>query len=57
MSNTTKAFRGEILHFLSDPAKDNEQSYQYFEDGVLVVKDGLVGECHSIMLKTESCLE
>jgi len=42
MSNTTKAFRGEILHFLSDPAKDNEQSYQYFEDGVLVVKDGLV---------------
>jgi len=42
MSNTTKAFRGEILHFLSDPAKGNEQSYQYFEDGVLVVKDGLV---------------
>ncbi|SFC68667.1 guanine deaminase [Pseudoalteromonas denitrificans] len=42
MSNTTKAFRGEILHFLSDPAKDNEQSYQYFADGILVVTNGLV---------------
>lgn len=42
MNNTTKAFRGEILHFLSDPAKDETNSYQHFADGVLVVKNGLV---------------
>jgi len=42
MNNTTKAFRGEILHFLSDPAKDNDNAHQYFSDGVLVVTDGLV---------------
>ncbi|MCJ8293852.1 MAG: guanine deaminase [Colwellia sp.] len=39
----TKAYRGEILHFLADPAKvSEEESYQYFEDGLLVIKDGLV---------------
>lgn len=44
MNETTKAFRGEILHFLSDPAKDNDKAHQYFEDGVLVVTDGLVAD-------------
>lgn len=42
MPYTTKAFRGEILHFLSDPEKDETNSYQYFEDGILVVKNGYV---------------
>jgi len=42
INNTTVAFRGEILHFLSDPAKGSDNSHQYFEDGVLVVTDGLV---------------
>jgi guanine deaminase len=42
MNSSTSAFRGEILHFLSDPAKDGTQSYQYFADGILVVTDGLV---------------
>jgi len=38
-----RAYRGEILHFLADPAKVAlEDSYQYFEDGVLLVKDGYV---------------
>lgn len=38
-----RAYRGEILHFLADPAKvPLEQSYQYFEDGLLVIKDGHV---------------
>lgn len=52
MNNTTKAFRGEILHFLSDPAKDETNSYQHFADGVLVVKNGLVdqlGEAQDIL--------
>jgi len=38
-----KAFRGEILHFLADPSKiAREESYQYFEDGLLIIKNGLV---------------
>jgi len=38
-----RAYRGEILHFLADPAKvPLEQSYQYFEDGLLLIKDGHV---------------
>jgi guanine deaminase len=41
--STFKAFRGELLHFLDDPAKvPLEVSYEYFEDGLLIIKDGLV---------------
>lgn len=47
---SVKAFRGEILHFVEDPAsmpcQDKEQaeqnSYQYFEDGILLVENGKV---------------
>ncbi len=56
MNNTTKAFRGEILHFLSDPAQDESNSYQYFSDGMLVVKNGLVdkvGNAHDVLLDLE----
>ena len=36
-------FRGEILHFIEDPAKVGiEQSYQYFADGLLIIENGLV---------------
>ena len=38
-----KVYRGELLHFLADPAKVALQdSYQYIEDGLLIIKDGLV---------------
>lgn len=38
-----KVFRGELLHFLADPAKvPLQESYQYFNDGVLFIKDGIV---------------
>lgn len=38
-----KAYRGEILHFLTDPTKGATQdSYQYFEDGLLVINNGLI---------------
>jgi len=38
-----KVYRGELLHFLADPAKVAlEESYQYIEDGLLIIKDGLV---------------
>jgi guanine deaminase len=38
------AYRASILHFLSDPDRDGEESYQYFEDGVLLVAEGKVVE-------------
>ena len=42
-STGRKAYRGEVLHFLADPAKvSEEESYQYFEDGLLVINHGLV---------------
>lgn len=43
---TTTAYRGSILHFLSDPGDASEPagSYEYFEDGVLVLRDGRVAE-------------
>jgi len=38
-----RVYRGELMHFLADPAKVAlEESYQYFEDGLLIIKDGLV---------------
>lgn len=45
MSNR-KAYRGEILHFLDDPSgcsgSDAEQCYQHFDDGILLIENGLV---------------
>ena len=38
-----KIYRAEILHFLDDPALSGEtDSYQYFPDGVLIVKNGRI---------------
>lgn len=43
MSIPLAAFRGEILHFIQDPAIVGiEQSYQHFEDGLLIVEEGKV---------------
>lgn len=40
-----KVYRGEILHFLADPAKvPEEESYEYFEDGLLIIKNGFVDQ-------------
>lgn len=60
MNNTTKAFRGEILHFLSDPAKNETTSYQHFADGVLVVQNGLVerlGKAEDILPSLDGDIE
>ncbi len=36
-------FRAEILHFLADPAEvGDDVSYEYFSDGLMIVKSGLV---------------
>lgn len=38
-----KAYRGEILHFIADPTKiPEEDSYQYFKDGLIIINKGLV---------------
>jgi len=36
------AHRGEILHFLSDPAADGEQAVEHFKDGILLIEDGYI---------------
>ncbi|UTW07673.1 guanine deaminase [Pseudomonas benzenivorans] len=43
MSTNLKAYRAAILHSLADPAVVGvEASYEYFEDGLLLVEDGQV---------------
>ena len=37
-----QAFRGALFHFLSDPIESDERSFEYFEDGLLVLADGVV---------------
>lgn len=39
-----RAIRGEILHFLSDPADHGARACEHFADGVLVIRDGHVAE-------------
>ena len=36
--------RGSILHFLSDPASGGDAAWRYWDDGALVLNDGLVAE-------------
>ncbi len=39
----TQAFRGPVLHFLGDPGEDDRAgTYEYFDDGLLVVENGHV---------------
>jgi guanine deaminase len=56
-----KAYRGELLHFLADPAKVAlEDSYQYIEDGLLIIKDGLieqVGEATELLAALDASVE
>jgi guanine deaminase len=45
MTNPVKAYRAAILHSIADPAVVGvEQSYEYFEDGVLVIDNGQVAK-------------
>ena len=56
-----KAFRGELLHFLADPAKVQlSDSYQYFSDGLLVVDNGHVtdvGNAESLLTELSGNIE
>ncbi|MDH1868773.1 guanine deaminase [Pseudomonas sp. GW6] len=45
MTTNTKAYRAAILHSLADPAEVGvEQSYEYFEDGILLIENGKVAQ-------------
>ncbi|RRV26646.1 guanine deaminase [Pseudomonas sp. o96-267] len=45
MSNARKAYRAAILHSLADPAEVGvKQSYEYFEDGILLIENGKVAQ-------------
>jgi guanine deaminase len=45
MNTNVKAYRAAILHSIADPAVVGvEQSYEYFEDGLLVIDDGQVAK-------------
>ncbi|MBU0902850.1 MULTISPECIES: guanine deaminase [Pseudomonas] len=45
MTSPVKAYRAAILHSIDDPAVVGvEQSYEYFEDGLLVINNGLVAK-------------
>ena len=45
MTTNIKAYRAAILHSLADPAVVGvEQSYQYFEDGILLIENGQVAQ-------------
>jgi len=56
-----KAYRGELLHFIEDPAKvELEDSFEYFSDALLVIKDGLVeqlGEASELLPTLPSNVE
>ena len=40
-----RAFRASVLHCLSDPGEESRASaFEYFEDGLLIVEDGIVLE-------------
>ena len=39
-----RAIRGEILHFLDDPADHGHQALEHFADGLLIVRHGHVAE-------------
>lgn len=44
-SSALRAVRGEILHFLADPAERGAAALEHFRDGLLILRDGRVAEC------------
>ncbi|WP_342245884.1 guanine deaminase [Pseudomonas sp. OTU5201] len=61
MTSHVTAYRSAILHSIADPALVGvEQSYQYFDDGLLVVEDGRVkalGEAKSLLPGLDASVE
>ncbi|CCN69462.1 guanine deaminase [Vibrio nigripulchritudo] len=61
MTTKTYAFRSAVLHSVADPQEVGlEHSYQYFEDGIVVVEDGLVtqiGEAEQLLSTLPETIE
>ena len=38
----TQAFRGEMLHFIEDPAVAGDRAWQHWDDGLLLVENGRI---------------
>src|SRR5947207_5693241 len=37
-----EAFRASLFHFLADPLDNGDSAHEYFDDGLLVLVDGIV---------------
>ena len=49
--DTPTFYQAMILHFLSDPDIDGEDSYQFFEQGAILVAEGRIlssGPCDKV---------
>lgn len=47
-----QAFRGAVLHFVGDPGELGAQAHEYFDDGLLVLREGKVaaaGEAQALL--------
>lgn len=44
-SGRLQAIRGEIVHFLADPAERGAAALEHFADGLLILRGGHVAEC------------
>ena len=59
--STTKAWRSAILHCIANPNEvGNDKAFEYFQDGLLVVKDGLIsalGDAASLLASLDSEIE
>ena len=52
--------RGSILHFIDDPSRSGEESYEYFDDGAVVVEEGHVvalGEAKALLPRFSTATE
>jgi len=56
-----EVYRGELLHFLADPSKVAlEDSYQYLEVGLMIIKDGLIeqiGDAKELLPSIDASIE
>ena len=59
--STTKAWRSAILHCIANPNEvGNDKAFEYFQDGLLVVKDGLIsalGDAASLLASLDAEIE
>ncbi len=59
--STTKAWRSAILHCIANPNEvGDDKAFEYFQDGLLVVKDGLIsalGDAASLLASLDAEIE